>query len=122
MRMIAKYASRSEAQERAAFLQAHGIATHVSDMTSMRLNLAHQGQFRAGLWVILEAQYDDALGLLDDPDHDISNPLSVDQMAHLETQGAEQARRTLIKWLLITAVGLGAAVAAVITLGLNNGV
>lgn len=115
--MVGKYQSRAEAAERAAFLQAHGIATHVSDMTSMRPNLAHQGQFRAGLWVVLEAQYDDAQGLLENPDHDVSNPLSVDQLQHMETQGMEQARNDLLKWLLLVAAGLGAVALLVIGLG-----
>jgi len=116
MRMVAKYESRGQADERAAFLQSHGIATHVSDMVSMRPNLAHQGRFRAGLWVVLEAQYDDAVGLLENPDHAVSNPLSVDQMEHMETQGAFEARNTLFKWLLLTAVGLAAAAALVVGL------
>ncbi len=117
MRMVAKYESRSEADERAAFLQAHGIATHVSDMVSMRPNLAHQGRFRAGLWVILEAQYDDAVGLLEDPDHEVENPLSVDQLQHMETEGAAQARRTLIKWSVMIAVGLGLVAGAIVVFG-----
>ncbi len=118
MRMIAKCESRSEAAERAAFLQSHGIATHISDMTSMRMNLAHQGRFRAGLWVVLEAQYEDAMGLLDDPDHEVSNPLSVDQMHHMETEGAAQARKTLIRWSLFIAIALAAAAALVVGLDL----
>jgi len=117
VRMVAKYESRSEADERAAFLQAHGIATHVSDMVSMRPNLAHQGRFRAGLWVILEAQYDDAVGLLEDPDHEVENPLSVDQLQHMETEGAAQARRTLIKWSVMIAVGLGLVAGAIVVFG-----
>ncbi len=117
MRMVMKYESRSEADERAAFLQAHGIATHVSDMVSMRPNLAHQGRFRAGLWVILEAQYDDAVGLLKDPDHEIENPLSVDQLKHMETEGAARARRTLIKWSVLIVIGLGLVAGAIVVFG-----
>lgn len=117
MRMVAKYRSHAEAAERAAFLQVHGIATHVSDMTSMRPNLAHQGQFRAGLWVVLEAQYEDALGLLEDPDHDVRNPLSVDQLQHMETQGMVDARQALLKWLVFVAAGLGAVALLVVSLG-----
>jgi hypothetical protein len=117
MHMVAKYETRSEADERAAFLQSHGIATHVSDMVSMRPNLAHQGRFRAGLWVVLEAQYDDAIKLLEDPDHDVGNPLSVDQMARVETDGVLEARTTLLKWLLLIAAGLGATALLVVSLG-----
>jgi hypothetical protein len=113
MRMIAKYETRSEAQERAAFLQTHGIATHISDMTALRLNLAHQGRFRAGLWVLFEGQYDDAIGLLENPDHEVSNPLSVDQMQHLETEGQAAVRKTLIKWSLVV-LGILAAVAGLV--------
>lgn len=115
--MIAKYESRSLADERAAFLQAHGIATHISDMVSMRPNLAHQGRFRAGLWVLLETQYEDAVGLLENPDHEVSNPLSVDQMDHMATEGAAQARQTLIKWSVLFALGLGVVAALVVVFG-----
>jgi len=118
VRMVAKYETRSEAAERAAFLQAHGIATHLSDMTSMRMNLAHQGRYRVGLWVVLEAQYDDAIGLLESPEHEVSNPLSVDQMHHMETEGAAQAKKTLTRWLLITVVVLAGVAAVVVGLEL----
>jgi hypothetical protein len=117
MRMIAKYETRSQAQERAAFLQAHGIATHISDMTALRMNLAHQGRFRAGLWVLFENQYQDAVGLLENPDHEVSNPLSVDQLEHLETEGQAGAQATLLKWSLVVLVGLAAAAALVVYLG-----
>lgn len=118
MRMIAKYETRSEAQERAAFLQTHGIATHISDMTALRMNLAHQGRYRAGLWVVFEGQYEDAIGLLEDPDHEVSNPLSVDQMQHLETEGQAATQRTLLKWSLILLVTLATAAALVVYLEL----
>lgn len=117
MHMVAKYETRSEADERAAFLQAHGIATHVSDMVSLRPNLAHQGQFRAGLWVVLDAQHDDAIALLKDPDHDVGSSLSGEEMARLEGEGAIEARNTLMKWLLLIAAGLGATALFVVSLG-----
>ncbi len=116
MRLLAKYETRSEADERAAFLKSCGIATHVTDMVSMRPNLAHQGQFRAGLWVVLEDQFRDATGLLENPDFEVQNSLSVDQMAHMENEGTTEARKTLLKWLLVTAVGLAAITALVTTL------
>lgn len=116
MRMVERYGSRSEAMERAAFLQANGIATHVSDMTALRVNLAHQGQFRAGLWVVFEDQYDDAMALLSNPDHEVSKALSPDQMAHLQTGGEAEVRKVLIKWSLITLGGL-AAIASLVVIG-----
>ena len=117
MRLIARYASQAEAQERAAFLRSRGIATHVTNMASFRINLAHQGRYRAGLWVLLEPQYADAEALLDNPDHNVEQPLSEVQMAELETEGEAGARHTLIKWLIITAIALGTIAALVVALG-----
>ncbi len=114
MRMIERYASRSEAMERAAFLQANGIATHVSDMTAMRLNLAHQGQFRAGLWVVFEDQYEDARALLANPDHRVTSALSPEEIQHLQSDGEAEMRKVLLKWSLITLAGLGAVAALVV--------
>lgn len=117
MQLISRYESRSDAEERAAFLRSRGIATHVTDMHSMRLNLAHQGRFRAGLWVLLEDQYDDAARLLEDPDHEVRHPLSEEEMHEMATAGPVQARRTMIKWLLITVAGLIAAAVLVVEMG-----
>lgn len=117
MRQIARYASRAEAEERAAFLRSRGVATHVTNMASFRLNLAHQGRYRAGLWAMLEPQYTDAEALLQDPDHEVENPLSDAQMAELASRGEADARRVLIKWLLLTAAVLGALAAVVVILG-----
>jgi hypothetical protein len=78
MRMIARFESHSDAEERAAFLRSRGVATHVTDMTSLRLNLAHQGRYRTALWAVLPEQYDDAEALLDNPDHRVVNPLGAE--------------------------------------------
>lgn len=118
MQMIAKYASRSEAEERAAFLRSRGIATHVTDMTSLRLNLAHQGQFRAAVWAVLPEQADDALALLEDPEHLAGTALNDHEFQQLEGAGADAARRSMIRWLIITALGLAGLAALVVALGL----
>jgi hypothetical protein len=116
MQMIAKYASRSEAEERAAFLRSRGIATHVSDMTSLRLNLAHQGQFRAALWAVLPEQAEDAAALLEDPEHAAETALNEHEFLLLESEGAKAARRAMIRWMLITVVVLAGLAALVVGL------
>lgn len=118
MQMIAKYPSRSQAEERAAFLRSRGIAAHVSDMTSLRLNLAHQGRFRAALWAVLSEQAEDAAALLEDPEHRATTALSEDEFQRLEGEGADAARRSLIRWLTVTALGLAALAALIVALGL----
>lgn len=117
MRLIARYASHTEAEERAAFLRSRGIATHVTNMASLRPNLAHKGRYRAGLWAMLEFQFEDAEALLEDPGHKVAHPLDEQEMTHLETEGEAHARRTLIKWLIFVAVGLGVLAGLVVMMG-----
>jgi len=117
MQMIARYASRSEAEERAAFLRSRGIATHVTDMTSLRLNLAHQGRYRAALWAVLSEQAADAEALLEDPEHRASTALNEHEFQRLEGEGAEAARRSMIRWLVITALALAGVAAVVVAFG-----
>jgi len=118
MQMIARYPSRSQAEERAAFLRSRGIVTQVTDMTSLRLNLAHRGRFRAALWAVLGEQAEDAAALLEDADHRATTALDEHELQRFEGEGAEIARRTLIRWLTITALGLAALAALIVALGL----
>lgn len=118
MQMLAKYASRSQAEERAAFLRSRGIAAHVSDMTSLRFNLAHKGRFRAALWAVLAEQAEDAAALLEDPEHQATTALDKQEFQRLEGEGADAARRTLIGWLTITALGLAALAALIVAMEL----
>lgn len=108
MEILARYATRSEAEERAAFLRARGIATHITDATSLRLNAAHYGQHRALLWGLLEPQFEDARALLEDPDHEVANPLTETQMTEIESAGVTRARDTVFRYTM--GIGLGLVV------------
>lgn len=116
--MLSKYASRSEAEERAAFLRSRGIASHVTDMTSLRLNLAHQGRYRAALWAVLEDQAEDAAALLENPDHRAASALDEAGFARLEGEGADAARRAMMRGLTVTALVLAGLAALIVWAGL----
>jgi len=118
MQMIARYATRPEAEERAAFLRSRGIATHVTDMTSLRLNLAHQGRYRAAVWAVLPEQAGDAAALLENPDHRAASALNEHEFKRLEQEGAAAARGAMIRWLLVAAAVL--AVLAALVVGLEG--
>lgn len=102
MRLIARYPSLSAAEERAAFLRSCGIATHVSELTILKPGLAGGQVDRAALWAVLEAQYDDALQLLEDADHQPRNALDEQDMHTLQEQGPIQARRLMLRGLIVT--------------------
>ena len=112
MRMVEKYPSKSAAEERAAFLRAHGIATHVTDTSSLlRTAITRQDRSRAALWVVLDPQYDDAVALLENPEHEPSHALPPEDLEQLETQGAVEAQRLLFRAVMVLVGGLLALVA-----------
>ncbi|TVS12482.1 MAG: hypothetical protein EA419_04670 [Wenzhouxiangella sp.] len=118
MRLIARYPSVPEAEERAAFLRSRGIATHVSELTTLRPGLAHRDGARAAVWAVLTSQYEDAQRLLQDPDHHPDHALDEKGMHELETEGPARARRSLIRGLLLTLALLVAVLVLVLRLDL----
>lgn len=118
MRLIARYSSVPEAEERAAFLRSRGIATHVSELTTLRPGLAHRDGARAAVWAVLGSQYEDARLLLQDPDHQPDHALDEKGMHELETEGSARARQSLIRGLLLTLAALVGVLVMVLQLDL----
>lgn len=116
MRLIARYPSLSAAEERAAFLRSRGIATHVSELTVLKPGLGRGEADRAALWAVLAAQYEDAQQLLENADHRPANALDEGGMQTLQEQGPIQARRLMIRGLLLTLAVLVALLAVVLHL------
>lgn len=115
MKRLARYATQSEAEERAAFLQSRGIPTHISDASGLRHIAPLRGNDRSILWCLLADQHEDALALLDNPEHEVGNPLTQAQMHEIETRGADRARTTILRYVLILGAFLVVAWILVIT-------
>jgi hypothetical protein len=98
MRIVARYDTRIEADERAAFLRANGIAAHVTGTNSvMRALGLRRDRSQAVLQVMIDAQYDDAVALLADPDHDVGTGLDPEKLEALEAEGAMRAQRLMVQ-------------------------
>ncbi len=117
MRLIARYPSLSAAEERAAFLRSRGIATHVSELTVLKPGLSGGQVDRAALWAVLAGQYEDARQLLENADHRPANALDEQDMHTFQEEGAVQARRQMIRGLVITLAVLLGLLAVVLHLG-----
>ena len=100
MKLLDRYESMSEAQERAAFLRSRGIAAHVESTSALRPALAHKTLYSAALWSVLDHQHDDAEALLKNPDHVVTDPLDAGDMDTLQDEGGTLARSTIIRWSL----------------------
>lgn len=100
MKLLERYESMTEAQERAAFLRSRGIAAHVESTSALRPAGAHKSLYSAALWSVLEHQHDDAAALLENPDHVVNDPLDSGEMDELQEEGGHRARATIIRWSL----------------------
>ncbi|MCC5873607.1 MAG: hypothetical protein JJU22_14495 [Gammaproteobacteria bacterium] len=111
MRIVARYPTRSEAEERAAFLRAHGIVPHVTNTASLlRAVGLRRDRSQAALWAVIDDQHADALALLADPDHEVRAGLGAEEFEHLETEGAARAQQLLFRGMMLLAGGLLAIV------------
>ncbi|TVS14338.1 MAG: hypothetical protein EA417_15375 [Gammaproteobacteria bacterium] len=107
MHIVARYPTRSEAEERAAFLRAHGIVPHVTNTSSLLRAIGlRRDRSQAALWVMIDTQFDDAAALLADPDHEVHEALSPEALAELEAEGAKRAQQLLFKGMMLLAGSL----------------
>jgi hypothetical protein len=100
MKLLERYESMTEAQERAAFLRSRGIAAHVESTSALRPAGAHKSLYNAALWSVLDHQHQDAAALLENPDHVVTDPLDAGEMDVLQEEGGSRARATIIRWSL----------------------
>lgn len=118
MRIVARYPTRSEAEERAAFLRAHGIVPHVTNTASLlRAVGLRKDRSQAALWAVIDAQHADAVALLADPDHEVHAGLDAEELEHLEIQGAAHAQRMLFRGMMLLAGGMLAVLAILAVTG-----
>ena len=97
-------------------LEANGIAAFVSSKWSMRLGSIFTGAFEAGLWVVLDEQFDDALQLLNDPTHEVSRRLSQAEIANIRQSIQNGDKSVVLKVLFQLLLGALAFVALVFLL------
>ena len=71
--------------ERAALLEARGIPNHLDEV-------AHVGAVPQHLYVLLEDHFADALALLEDEAHPVSNPVYADDLEAASEQLRQESR------------------------------
>ncbi len=107
MRIVARYPTRSEAEERAAFLRAHGLVPHVTNTTSLlRAVGLRKDRSQAALWAVIDAQHADAVALLANPDHEVCAGLEAEELEQLEAEGGARAQQLLFRGMMLLAGGL----------------
>jgi|GEM_PF-1582173 len=81
MPIIAYYSNRNEAQEAFNILELNGVPPYIKDAGTW------SDPCRTALVVLIPEQVDDAIELLKNPDHQVQNPVDMEQFYEIENSG-----------------------------------
>lgn len=109
MKLITEYDNAHEADVAALHYREKGILTHVSSRYSNGLRVI-TGATTVGLWVVLDEQYQDALALKQDREHQPANALTEHEMTELENLAKNTVEDSSSK--ILFALGYGVIVTA----------
>jgi len=85
MRILSQYETLYDADSVSEMLKVRGIATYISGKHEEWAGSFSNGPAGAALWVVLDEQYEDAMQLLNDPDHKVKTALSAGDIRSLES-------------------------------------
>jgi hypothetical protein len=69
MQLVTQFIDPSDATEANSKLRKAGVMTEITSLDPHIMSNSRTGALRIGLWVVFEDQFDDAVRLLEDPDH-----------------------------------------------------
>lgn len=112
MKLISKMHSAEAAHELASFLENASIAVLVVDATT---GIRRDTYYSHLVYVVVDAQYEDAVQLIRNPQHVVTHPVDVEAYkAYMASpRGAEAARSAIGKgllWMLLVLICLSALV------------
>jgi len=106
MKLLKHYSYVSDAEVDAARLEKRGVPTHVTAKYSQNMSRIYTGAFKAGLWVLIDDQYEDAYKFLNNSKHKITTGIN-----QKEIQRIRQLAKPKVYEALNTAVIYGAILA-----------
>ncbi len=84
MQLLTLVHSLDEANKIARKLKEKGIATFISSGETARMtNTPIFGIVKVGVWIVLDYQYEDAVEVMKNPDHEVAQPLGPSELAQL---------------------------------------
>jgi len=84
MKLLKHYSYASDAEEDAARLELRGIPTHVTAKYSQSMSRLYTGALKAGLWILLDDQYEDAYKFLNNSKHKITTGIDQQEIHRIK--------------------------------------
>lgn len=93
MKLLTQFVDPADAAEANTRLRAAGIMTETGSVDPHIMKPSKSGAVRIGLWVVFDDQFDDAVILLQNPDHVPTRRISAEEMKAAHAAGGRQFRR-----------------------------
>ena len=85
MQLVTQFIDPSDATEANSRLRKAGVMTEITSLDPHIMSRSRTGALRIGLWVVFEDQFDDAVQLLEDPDHVPHRVISLTEMNKIKS-------------------------------------
>lgn len=85
MQLVTQFVDPADATEANSRLRKAGIMTEITSMDPHIMSRSRTGALRIGLWVVYDDQFDDAVRMLEDPDHVPNRVISQEEMNSIKS-------------------------------------
>lgn len=121
MKIVRDFTSEKDAVSFAHKLRERGIPTHIGVFKGSNFHIyTSDGPKTYGVWVLEDSQYNDAVRLIKGGKHKVKNPLSEEQIAHLEAELTRKNIHVILRDMAIFSLGLGILIFFLIDLWKSN--
>lgn len=113
MKLLAQIGDRAELDGLRLLMESKGIPVYVGNEAGSR-NMGFVTPARQqSLWVVFDEQIDDAIALMEDPEHEVENPVDIEEYRRQVGEAEADARNRLFRMVLV-----GGVVVVVLAAGL----
>ena len=85
MQLVTQFIDPGDATEASTRLRKAGVMTEITSLDPHIMSSSRTGALRIGLWVVFDEQFDDAVRLLEDPDHVPQRVISLIEMDKMKS-------------------------------------
>lgn len=102
MKLLRETKDKNELDRIRTLLESRGVPVHVGEENQHHLGGHVMPFLRYRLHVVLDFQYDDALKLLEDENHEVAEPVDLEAFREYQQQAQPDVMNRMIGWLTVS--------------------
>lgn len=104
MKLLRETKDKSELDRIRVLLESRGIPVHVGDENQHHLGGHAMAFLRYRLHVVLDFQYEDALKLLEDENHEVAEPVDIEEFRNYQRASQPEVLNRILGWLVVAVI------------------